>query len=77
MIGLIRYLSLIILMLVSYALTGQDSHYWSNQFGTRSSLLSGAVIAGYSDNSMIHYNPWGNWLFGQQFVLDQCQCISI
>lgn len=35
----------------------QDTHYWSNQFGARSSLLGGAVIAGLDDNSSVYYNP--------------------
>ncbi len=35
----------------------QDSHYWSQQFGTRSALLSGAVLGGAQDNTMIYYNP--------------------
>lgn len=36
---------------------GQDSHYWTQQFGTRSALLSGAVLGGAKDNTMIYYNP--------------------
>lgn len=50
----------VILLLVFIApltLTGQDTHYWTHQFGTRSSLLSGAVVAGAKDNSMVYYNP--------------------
>lgn len=35
----------------------QDTHYWTQQFGTRSALLGGAVVAGSADNSMIFYNP--------------------
>lgn len=35
----------------------QDSHYWTNQFGTRAALLGGAVIGGTPDNSSIYYNP--------------------
>lgn len=38
-------------------LQSQDTHYWTNQFGARSSLLGGAVIAGLDDNSSVYYNP--------------------
>lgn len=36
---------------------GQDTHYWTHQFGTRSALMSGAVVGGIFDNTMIYYNP--------------------
>lgn len=38
-------------------LFAQDTHYWSQQFGTRSALLGGAVLGGANDNTMIYYNP--------------------
>lgn len=38
----------------SYA---QDTHYWTQQFGTRAALMGGAVIAGDRDNTAIYYNP--------------------
>ncbi|WP_228850388.1 hypothetical protein [Aegicerativicinus sediminis] len=41
------------------SLIAQDTHYWSQQFGTRTALLSGAVIGGADDNTMIYYNPAG------------------
>jgi hypothetical protein len=37
----------------------QDTHYWTQQFGTRSALLGGAVVGGSSDNTAIYYNPGG------------------
>ena len=48
---------LISLLTVSIPVASQDSHYWAQQFGTRSALMSGAVVAGSDDNSMIYYNP--------------------
>lgn len=55
-----RSLLLILLaFLSSFYLSAQDSHYWSQQFGTRSALLSGAVLGGTNDNTMIYYNPGG------------------
>jgi len=37
----------------------QDSHYWAEQFGNRSYLLSGAVVADPADLSAVYYNPGG------------------
>jgi hypothetical protein len=35
----------------------QDTHYWSQPFGTRSALLGGAVVGGDEDNTAVYYNP--------------------
>ncbi len=35
----------------------QDSHYWTQQYGPRGSLLNGAVIGSISDISGTYYNP--------------------
>jgi len=52
------------LILVSGALLGlaptllaQDSHYWTMQYGPRSSLLGGAVLGSVEDVSGTYYNP--------------------
>lgn len=37
----------------------QDSHYWTNQYGSRATLLGGAVIGGVLDLSGTYYNPGG------------------
>jgi len=42
---------------LSFISFAQDNHYWSQQFGARSTLLGGAVVAGVADNSAIFYNP--------------------
>ena len=36
---------------------GQDTHFWTQQFGSRSALLGGAVVGGVRDNSAAYYNP--------------------
>ena len=36
---------------------GQDSHYWTTQYGNRSRLLAGAVIGSVGDVSAVFYNP--------------------
>lgn len=35
----------------------QDSHYWSEQYGTRAALLGGAMIGSVRDLSSTYYNP--------------------
>jgi len=40
-----------------YQMMAQDSHYWTEQFGNRSMLLSGAVIGSVDDLGAVFYNP--------------------
>ncbi len=35
----------------------QDGHYWTQQYGTKSMLLSGSVIGGVDDIGAVFYNP--------------------
>ena len=45
-------------LLIGYSTTqAQDMHYWTQQYGARSSMLGGAVIHGLDDNSAVFYNP--------------------
>ena len=44
-----------LLAIVPYC--AQDTHYWTQQFGSRSALLGGAVVGGVRDNSAVYYNP--------------------
>lgn len=54
----VRYFSLLFVFFCSCSwLFAQDTHYWTYQFGTRSALMSGAVVGGAKDNTMIFYNP--------------------
>lgn len=34
-----------------------QNNYWAQQFGAKSALMSGAVVAGVKDNSALFYNP--------------------
>ncbi|MGB6122407.1 MAG: hypothetical protein WBG80_10890, partial [Bacteroidota bacterium] len=36
---------------------GQDSHYWSSQYGTQAQLLGGLVVGSSNDLSATFYNP--------------------
>ncbi|MBE0647586.1 MAG: hypothetical protein IH596_07375 [Bacteroidales bacterium] len=48
---------LLLLLFTSQKILSQDNHYWSQQFGAKSTLLGGSVIGGVRDNSAIFYNP--------------------
>ena len=54
-----RYVTLLAigLFLAPTSLPAQDAHYWSFQYGPRSSLLGGAVIGSVGDVSGTFYNP--------------------
>lgn len=49
--------AILALLLICGGLAAQDNHYWTHQFGTRSSLMGGAVIGGVDDTSACYYNP--------------------
>lgn len=51
-----RSLLIYFLGMITVPAIAQDTHYWGQQFGTRSALLGGAVVAGSRDNTMIYYN---------------------
>src|SRR6188472_4816621 len=46
-----------VLLILCFSSIAQDTHYWALQFGTRSSLMGGAVVGRVKDNSAIFYNP--------------------
>ncbi|RKY97926.1 MAG: hypothetical protein DRQ13_04100 [Ignavibacteriae bacterium] len=51
------------IFLLTIPVMSQDSHYWNIQYGTRSTLLGGAVIGSVSDLSATYYNPGAVALF--------------
>ncbi len=51
------------IFLFALPVIAQDSHYWNIQYGTRSTLLGGAVIGSVSDLSATYYNPGAVALF--------------
>jgi len=51
-----KYL-LIIIFLTGSFINAQDSHYWTNQYGTEASLLGGLVVGSKHDLSSTFYNP--------------------
>ncbi len=52
-----RILPVILICIGCLDASAQDTHYWSQQAGPRSSVLGGAVVAGVRDNSALFYNP--------------------
>ncbi len=52
-----RCLLFAIILSVACRVQGQDSHYWTQQYGTKSMLLSGSVIGGVEDLGAVYYNP--------------------
>jgi hypothetical protein len=59
-----------LLMIPSNSLMPQETYYWNIQYGTRSTLLGGAVIGSVSDLSATYYNPGAVALFEDvQFIL--------
>lgn len=48
---------LVLIALTPLSTFGQDGHYWTQQYGTKSMLLSGSVVGGVSDLGAVYYNP--------------------
>lgn len=55
---ILKKLLLLVFIYTSLMLYSQNN-YWTQQYGARSSLLSGAVVGSVVDNSAIYYNPAG------------------
>jgi len=52
-----RLLLVVCLASASSKVLAQDNNRWNHQYGTRSALMSGAVVGGVSDSSATFYNP--------------------
>ena len=60
----------LIIIIIQVSLTAQENNYWNIQYGTRSTLLGGAVIGSVSDLSATFYNPGAIALFPDvKFIL--------
>ena len=63
-------LILLLIILFQCTLAAQENNYWNIQYGTRSTLLGGAVIGSVSDLSATFYNPGAIALFPDvKFIL--------
>lgn len=54
-----KYLFILTIISISFTKEGiaQDSHYWTNQYGTDAQLLGGLVVGSTNDLSATYYNP--------------------
>jgi hypothetical protein len=60
----------LVIIILQVSLTAQENNYWNIQYGTRSTLLGGAVIGSVSDLSATFYNPGAIALFPDvKFIL--------
>ena len=65
-------LTIVIILLFSSGshASSQNGHYWTQQYGTKSMLLSGSVIGGVEDLGAVYYNPARlSQIEGKLFVL--------
>jgi hypothetical protein len=53
----IRVTCIITITAIGLNVGAQDGHYWTNQYGTQSILLSNSVIGGVEDLGAVYYNP--------------------
>ena len=57
------FLFTILVFIMLSSIYAQDSHYWNLQYGTKSTLLGGAVIGSVRELSATYYNPGAVALF--------------
>ena len=57
-------------------LFAQDANYWTNQYGTRSTLLGGAVVGSVLDLSGTYYNPGGLGLIDKPSTLEAAKVLN-
>jgi len=56
--------TIVLLIILNHSfISAQETYYWNIQYGTRSTLLGGAVIGSVSDLSATYYNPGAIALF--------------
>ncbi len=56
------------MVILAPTIKSQDNHYWWQNYGGESSMLSGCVIAGVRDNSAVFYNPGALGFIGEASV---------
>lgn len=51
------FLPLVFILFTACSLGAQDGHYWTERYGTRSTILNGVVIGSVEDLGAVYYNP--------------------
>ena len=46
-----------LIILIVFHVKAQDAHYWTEQYGNRSTLMSGSVVGSVTDLGAMYYNP--------------------
>ena len=69
-IGILAFSLISLTLLGNPSLWAQDANYWTHQYGTRSTLLGGAVIGSVLDLSGTYYNPGGVALVAEPAVIE-------
>lgn len=54
---IMRLFALLLCNIIFFVTHAQDTHYWTNQYGTKSVLMGGAVVGGIKNNTSLFYNP--------------------
>ena len=65
----IIFASIIVILTFFIDAKAQDANYWTHQYGSRSTLLGGAVIGSVLDLSATYYNPGALSLIDEPDVL--------
>lgn len=62
-------LSLCMFIVMTDLISAQDSHYWTDQYGTEAQLIGGLVVGSTSDLSSTYYNPGAVALSSDQTLM--------
>ena len=68
---------LILILLLSITLTGQETHYWFHNFGAVSSLKGGIETGGIRNVAAIYYNPGALAFIDGEYFEGQADVFSI
>ena len=55
--SMIQVIIIICYLMLAVTVYAQDTNFWTQQYGTRSTLLGGAVIGSVDDLAAVYYNP--------------------
>ncbi|MGI9530582.1 hypothetical protein [Lutimonas sp.] len=67
----------IVLILVSVQITGQENHYWFHNFGAISSLKGGIDVGGIRNVAAAYYNPGALAFIDGEYFEGQADVISV